>query len=529
MRHALARLCATAVVLASCGSPAMPTASTSSAGVVPTAAASSTAGATGVPTAAPTATAQPATPAPITTGRWEATGSMALGRLLPNAVLLGDGSVLVVGNDDQGCVRADSVRSEIWQAAGGTWTAGPSLPKPRAEFAAAALTGGGALVTGGVNAGTNTAAGPRHQAYSSTYVFGTGNSAEGWARSGLLGTARVTPSAVSLQDGRVLVLGGYYVSGSESGTGSAATAALAAWRPGPAGTAPEPAPDDVSPGVIVPALATAELYDPASGTWSATGSMRFARFDAPAVTLADGRVLVAGSEAAGNGENWRYTEWDAVTIRIDDRATTTAEIFDPRSGRFSLQALPPMDWSSIADLGPAADQEQTSPGVLVATADGGAVLVGQGITWHAESGDDYVQAVRTLRFDPASGAWTTVDQRIFVYGPDRTPVERGGGHSREGALVALLADGHVLVAGGQYFIPYGVATDAELYDPASNTWTELPPMTQPRAWGTAVTLPDGTVLLVGGDDRNDGTRTGNDACRSRAAGLATTVRFMPGS
>jgi hypothetical protein len=46
--------------------------------------------------------------------------------------------------------------------------------------------------------------------------------------------------------------------------------------------------------------ASAEVYDPATGVWSPTGSMSVARATHLSVTLADGRVLVAGGYARQN-------------------------------------------------------------------------------------------------------------------------------------------------------------------------------------------------------------------------------------
>jgi hypothetical protein len=197
MRARLAGLLGAAIIAASCGSPnATPTA-------LPTARAAPSAVSSPGPTPgashSPTTTATPtATPAPSATGHWEATGSMALARGIPRAVLLGDGRVLVVGNDEEGsnCVRPDSVQSETWDPASGTWTAGPSLNAPRADFAAAPVAGGGALVTGGVTAGVTDQFGTLgdHQSYSSTYVYEPLSEPAAWSRAGLLDRARTLPS-----------------------------------------------------------------------------------------------------------------------------------------------------------------------------------------------------------------------------------------------------------------------------------------------------------------------------------------------
>ncbi|HSB67815.1 MAG TPA: choice-of-anchor tandem repeat GloVer-containing protein, partial [Candidatus Methylomirabilis sp.] len=64
----------------------------------------------------------------------------------------------------------------------------------------------------------------------------------------------------------------------------------------------------------------------------------------------------------------------------------------------------------------------------------------------------------------------------------------------------LLPDGRVLVAGGNN--ASGALQSAEIFTPASGTWAAVASMTAPRAQHTATLLPDGRVLVAGGENGN---------------------------
>lgn len=196
-------------------------------------------------------------------------------------------------------------------------------------------------------------------------------------------------------------------------------------------------------------LSEAELYHPSTGTWSITGSMHEARYAHALVTLDNGYVLAAG----GTGGS-------------DAPITNTAELYNPKSGKWRYTK--PMSTCRV------------SPSFSLLAS--GQVLLAGGIGCTGAS-----QATAEI-FDPARGGrWMPVASMH---------------HPRWGHTATTLADGRILVTGGRES-PVGapvetVTSSAEIYDPATNMWTETAPMAEPRFLHSAGLLASGDVIVAGG-------------------------------
>ncbi len=483
-RHAAVLVCG--VLLAACGSTPSTTSSPTTGSPAPTPAAPGSAGPT---------SSTPGLPAGAT---WVAAGELETPRMAPRLVVLGDGRVMAVGNDID-CVAAfpgapgDSDIAELWDAGTGTWTKTASLNALRAKNAALALADGRVLVAGGATEGRwdKHADKVGFQSYSSSWIFDP--QAASWAKTDLMHAARTDAASAVLPDGRVLVAGGYFadlvdvndypwlvggrtgpdVAGGRRVGGAAVTASWSARGP-LADVAPPQPPAKV--------LATAELFDPATGQWSLTGPLAVPRFGASAVTLTDGRVLVAGEDATG-------VQGYDVYVDTGQIGENVGEVYDPRTGRFRVTGEYPGQ----------AGETSVAGGVLVALGDGGALMVG------GYDGDG-MPAARTLRYDPASNAWTESGRL---------------GTARAHAVAALRPDGTVIVAGGED--AYGPTASVELFDPANGTWSPAASMPQPRIGGAAAVLPDGSVLVAGGYAAHS-HRSGDFLC---PPALAPAVRLVP--
>jgi hypothetical protein len=423
------------------------------------------------PTSRPTDAPRPTvTPRPVK-AHWDTLGFVApfAVREVDAARLSGD-RVLFLAHVEDG-EGTSTPYASLWSPSTGKVREVRPLNTFRKEYVLLSLRDGRAMVVGGTN--------DRYQSYSSTWIFSAAGGGR-WTKTGLLHQARSAPCAAVLRDGRVLVAGGYYHVKPDWGSVGAPITLAAARPTDPASGGP--ALDDVAPPYAGAAMATAELFDPKSGIWSKTGSMRWARAVCQAVTLRDGRVLVFGSGSPESG------------VSLPEAAFNTAELYDPATGR----------WSSAGRL--PAGNEFGSGGSLVATSNGGAVLIGVGWWWKHQG-----EMTRSFRFWAGSSTWRQIGRTWEItYNPaDGKPITiTRGVRNLAGAAVAALPDGRVLVAGGgsvpirrsdsEGWYDTVPVRDVLAYVPKTNRWQDLPRMRHERQSAAVVTLSDGSVIVAGG-------------------------------
>ena len=340
-------------------------------------------------------------------GTWTDAPNLASIRGSTTAVVLKDGRVLVAGGGVGAIILP---AAELYDAAANTWTATGELTEPRRGHQAVVLPDGRVLVAGGIFEGVPLAS-------AELYDPGTGR----WSPTAPMALPRLGHSLTLLADGRVLAAGG---------------TALNAPAPGGSQVNPE---------------ASAELFDPKTGTWTTTEAMSSPRFEHTATLLADGKVLMVGGQGPVGG-------------RVGAQAST--EIYDPAANAFLKSN----------------DLSEARTNHSQALLPDGSVLVAGG-----SGGPESDVSIATAElFDPRQGAWT----RIAPLGQGRT------GHT-----ATVLADGRVLVAGGESASRgqrRSLAT-AEVYEVATRSWRSAGEMACPRSEQAAVRMADGAVLVVAGD------------------------------
>jgi len=235
-------------------------------------------------------------------GTFSPTGSLLTSRLNPTMTLLGNGEVLVAGGYEGSSVDGTPLSSaELYDPASGIFSPTGSMDVARRNQTATTLPNGSVLIAGGYNGSYVNAP--------EVYNAGTGS----FVPTGDMSVPRRYPTANLLPDGKVLVAGGYTNSTAGSTLASAelydpatgdftSTGSMTTARGRQTGTLLGDGTVLIAGGYnLVTPLASAELYDPSGGTFSATGSMNVARWRHTETLLKDGNVLiVGGAEFGGN-------------------------------------------------------------------------------------------------------------------------------------------------------------------------------------------------------------------------------------
>jgi N-acetylneuraminic acid mutarotase len=337
------------------------------------------------------------------------------------ATLLSNGKVLVAGG---GTSTGLAIGAELYDPALNSWVAAGTLLAARSNAVALLLPNGKVLVAGG-------------QTLAGAYL----NSAElydpatnSWSVAGSMAVGRVAPTATLLQNGKVLVAGGYGQLGGGTGV-----------------------------------VSSAELYDPATNSWSAAGILATARYVHTATLLASGKVLVTGG----------YNNLSGLTL-------SSAELYDPATN----------GWSTAGTMA-APRKNQTAnllPSGLVLVAGGG------NLTASFSSAEIY---------NPTSNSWSSAGALA---------------NPRAGHSATLLPNGKVLVTGGigSTSPSLTVVAGAELYDPSTNSWSAAGTLATPRFGQTATLLPSGKVLLAAGTGLSSAILSSAEICDPAVSALATT-------
>jgi hypothetical protein len=336
----------------------------------------------------------------VATANLTLTGSLATARMFQTATLLNGGTVLVAGGVD-GFQYLPLSSAELFSPVTGTVTTTGNLNTARIFNTATLLMNGHVLIAGGSNSNWyQIGAAELYDPASGTFTL-----------TGGLNTARTSHTATLLSNGKVLIVGGW----------------------------------DSNGDLITSDAADSELYDPATGTFVASGTLNTGRDTHTATLLNNGKVLIAGG-------------FDSNSNIID-----SAELYDPATGTFTPTG-------------------NLNIGRAVHTA----TLLNSGLVLIAEGYDvDFNAVAGAELYDPASGTFT-------LTGSMNTP-------RYDGAQGTLLNNGTVLLAGGQDNNGNSLAS-AELYDPATGIFTVTGSMNSTRQSLTTTLLNNGQVLVAAGMD-----------------------------
>ncbi len=412
-------------------------------------------------------------------GAWNAAGAMNTARSAHTATRLNDGRVLVAGG--RSLAGQTTKSAEIYDPATDRWVPTGDLVEARSGHSAVLLKDGRVLVVGFQSA---EAFDPTTGKWTSTGDMAVKGSNASYS----------SASVTLLANGKVLVAGGF--SGS-----------LSFARNG------------------------AEMFDPATGMWSATGAMNYSRNSHSATVLPNGKVLIAG------GIN-----------RLD--VPPFAELYDPTTGTFTTTAnlngrvtaqLPNGRLLLIGgESGRAAELHDPVTGSRSITGSLNFAHTPLNATL-LPNGNLLIVDSRSEVYDLMSGQWSVVTNPLLPRQGSLTVLQNGkvlltGGTNSEGSVRSVelfdpfgsptpgvwnltaslfarqghtattLTDGRVLVAGGGVYSALSqtitITPNAQVFEPGKN-WLDAGNLNVARQNHSATLLASGQVLVVGGESETN--------------------------
>jgi N-acetylneuraminic acid mutarotase len=438
---------------------------------------------------------------------WSPGGVLNQGRCGALASRLPDGKVLIAGCSWLSQSTSDASNScEVYDPDTNVWTNGPSLTWAHQDGVIACLLNGQILFAGGIDS---------IQGYVTTALLFTETSRKwDWTTTGALSERRDSAAFAILGNGKVLMAGGERLDSPMSGTWTN-LASVGIYDPVTGAWSPAASLSEPRLGAVAVTLQNGktlivggqhtnatmtELYDSATNTWSITAPMIRGRENHVATLLSDGRVLVAGGQLIDGGlagveiYDPKANAWSPATNMAQPRYYATATLLN--NGKVlvagglkapGVQASPELydpatnSWSPAGV--PAGPLRYGHTATLLAN---GKVLVAGGI--NSTYGTVSCVTVTEL-YDPKTNTWS------------------GAGilsNGRNGATACRLSDGKVMVAGGAVDLVQNgtvshVFTDTtEIYDPVAGTWSNGASMPDARVSGHLFDLYTGRALMVGG-------------------------------
>jgi hypothetical protein len=328
---------------------------------------------------------------PAVPDTWTEAGTLPVPVSDVDAVVLGNGRVLVAGGTT--AEGTATTATALFDPTGNSWSAGPPLTAARRLHTTTLLGDGRVLVAGGLGADTAELYDPAANAWSA-----------------VPGTIRSGHTATLLPGGHVLVAGGTGPHGGALATAELFDPATRTWTPAKpmldARTGHRAVPLDAARVLVVggglptgdgasAALAYCEVYDVGTGIWTATGSLATPRQGHEATPLGQGRVLVTGGDAV-----------TAPDGTYDPHSLATTEIYDPAAGTWSPAGSMPGGRSAHRGL-------RTRAGTVL-------VLGGRGdfrsVAAYDSAGDRWITRAGLLTGRSAFAIAELADTRVLVAG-----------------------------------------------------------------------------------------------------------------